>query len=51
MVPDLEEELYEIHLHHRWPDDAEARIEGEDRAARFRVCATAPNTARPMRPR
>jgi hypothetical protein len=38
VVPDLEEELYEIRLHHRWPDDAEARTEGEDHAAITCVC-------------
>ena len=47
VVPNLEEEQCEIRLHHRWPGDAEARTEGEDRAARFRVCYAAPITARP----
>jgi hypothetical protein len=47
VVPDLDKEHYEIHPHHRLPDDTEARMEGEDHAARFWGRAAVPITARP----
>jgi hypothetical protein len=41
-VPDLEGEQHEIHPPHHPPGDAEARKEGEDRAAWIQGRAAAP---------